>query len=239
MNQTIYDRYTSTCMLAEEDPHKALEWGKIYFRKHILPHLPSNRKARILDCGCGYGRNLEALRHLGYEQARGVDISPEQVSYAQKELGLLEVYCGDGIAFLRDRDDCYDVILILDVLEHLAVDESLALLSAAKARLSPEGIVIIQVPNALCPMNVYRNLDLTHQRSYTTRSLAQSLRLSGFSRMMFYSLPPLACGVGGWLRAVCWAVCLAPAICLFMWLCHGRMVGKIFTGNFLAVAHAR
>lgn len=238
MNQNIYDHYTSTCMLAEDDPRLALEWGKAYFRQRILPHLPSDRKTRILDCGCGYGRNLVALRQLGYEQVRGVDISPEQVAYAQKELGLTDVHCGDGADFLKNRVDCYDVILIMDVLEHLLVDESLALLAAAKSRLTPDGILVVQVPNALCPMNVYRYLDITHERSYTTRSLAQSLRLSGFSSMSFFPLLPLAYTVGGWIRAVCWAVFLGPAIVLFMWLCHGRMAGTIVTGNFLAIAHA-
>ena len=238
MSVSLYDQYTSTCMLAEENPAEALKWGRVYFKKRILPHLPSARSARLLDCGCGYGRTLEALRQLGYEHIRGVDISEEQVAYARKELGLSDVHCADGITFLRSNGDCYDVILLLDVLEHLSVDDSVALLSAAKSRLAPNGVLIIQVPNALSPMNVYRDLDVTHQRSYTTKSLAQSLRLSGWSQMSFFPLPPVPYGAGGWVRAVCWSLVLGPAIRLFMWMCHGRMVGRIFTGNVLAVVRA-
>ena len=97
MNQSIFDQYTSTCMLAEGDPSAALAWGKVYFRKCILPHLPPRRETRILDCGCGYGRMLKALQESGYQNVEGVDCSLEQVQYAQQVLGLQGVICADAV----------------------------------------------------------------------------------------------------------------------------------------------
>ncbi|MEI8140028.1 MAG: class I SAM-dependent methyltransferase [bacterium] len=238
MNQSIFDQYTSTCMLAEGDPSAALAWGKVYFRKCILPHLPPRRETRILDCGCGYGRMLKALQESGYQNVEGVDCSLEQVQYAQQVLGLQGVICADAVEFLKGRESFFDVILILDVLEHLEVDQTIELLKIARKRMAPGGIVVIQVPNALCPMNLYRYLDITHQRAYSVNSLSQTLRLAGYAAFSFYSIPPLPFGWRGRFRNWLWRLILNPVIHGFMWVIHGSIAGKIFSGNFLAVVPA-
>lgn len=235
MNPNLYDRYTSTCMLAGEDPEALLEWSRRYFRKTILPHLPADRSATILECGSGYGRNLKALRAAGYFRVVGVDFSEEQVRYARETLALDGVHCADAGAFLKESAATFDVVLLLDVLEHLEVDQTIEWLQLIRARLNPSGRVIIQVPNALCPMNLYCYLDITHYRSYTVRSLAQTLRLAGFSEMTFLAIPPLPVGLGGWLRNLLWRCVLNPAIRALMWACHGSIAGTVFTGNLLVV----
>jgi 2-polyprenyl-3-methyl-5-hydroxy-6-metoxy-1,4-benzoquinol methylase len=238
LSTNLYDRYTSTHMLADENPAALLAWSRRYFQSVILPHVPSDLKANILECGCGYGRNIQALRAAGYSRVTGIDISEEQVRYAREQLGLNDIHKGDASAFLRESDATYDVVLLLDVLEHLDVDTTVEWLELIRSRLSRSGKIIIQVPNALCPMNLYRDLDVTHYRSYTDRSMAQTLRLAGFSQTSFYGIPPLPIGLGGSLRHVLWRVFLNPLIRAFMWACHGSIAGSIFTGNLLAVVSA-
>ena len=238
MSTNLYDRYTSTHMLADENPEALLAWSRRYFQSVILPHIPSDPKTNILECGCGYGRNIRALRAAGYSQVTGIDVSEEQVRYAREQFGLDDIHQVDACTFLRESDAVYDVVLLLDVLEHLKVETTVEWLQLIRSRLSPSGKVIIQVPNALCPMNLYRYLDVTHYRSYTDRSMAQTLRLAGFSQMTFYGIPPVPVGLGGSLRHVLWRVFLHPSIRAFMWACHGSIAGTIFTGNLLAVVSA-
>ena len=235
MNKDIYERYTSTHMMAAENHEAILEWSRQYFRKTILPHLPMDRQVSILECGSGYGRNIKALREAGYTNVTGVDFSEEQVRYAREELALDGVHCADAAAFLRESPARFDVVLLLDVMEHLEVDQTIEWLQLIRSKLTPSGTLVIQVPNALCPMNLYRYLDVTHYRSYTDRSMAQTLRLAGFSDMTFLSIPPLAAGLGGRVRNIVWRTVLNPAIRAFMWACHGHIAGKIFTGNLLVI----
>lgn len=235
MSTNFYDQYTSTHMLAEGNAEEMLAWSLRYLQRVILPHVPADRQSRILECGCGYGRNMKALRDAGYSRVTGLDISGEQVRYAKEKLGIEDVHEADAGLFLRDTKDTYDAVLILDVFEHLEVATAVEWLELIRSRLNPGGKIIIQVPNAMCPMNVYRYLDVTHFRSYTDRSMAQTLRLAGFSTMAFSAIPPLAVGVAGIVRNVIWRALLNPAIGLFIHFCHGSMPGRIFTGNLLAV----
>ena len=115
MKVNLYDRYTSTCMLAGEDVEALLAWGQRYFQYTIRPHLPPDRDARILECGSGYGRHLKALREGGYRRVTGVDISQEQVRYAREKLGLDGIHCADAGTFRSSPPS--DVVLLLDVLE--------------------------------------------------------------------------------------------------------------------------
>jgi len=225
-------------MLAEGDPRAALAWGKVHFQKCILPHIPSSRKIRILDCGCGYGRMLKALREFGYQNVVGVDCSLEQVQYAQQILGLQGVNCADAVEFLKELESFFDVILILDVLEHLGVDQTIELLKIARQRMAPGGVIVIQVPNALCPMNLYRYLDITHQRAYSVNSLSQTLRLAGYADFTFYPIPPVSFGWRGRFRNWLWRLILNPVIHGLMWAIHGSIAGNIFSGNLLAVVSA-
>ncbi|NIP45389.1 MAG: methyltransferase domain-containing protein, partial [Gammaproteobacteria bacterium] len=61
----------------------------------IAPHLPDKR-ARLIDLGCGTGLAGQALADLGYERIDGVDFSP----------GMLAV--------ARDRN-CYSKLAIADL----------------------------------------------------------------------------------------------------------------------------
>ena len=186
----VYKNYTSTAMLTAQDEAALTRWSIGYFAAYIGPHLPPERSARILDLGCGYGRHILALQDLGYSNILGVDISEEQIAYATSHLGLTNVQVGDAIAALEGEQGGYDVILLLDVLEHLELAYSVQLLKAIRRVLKPGGVFIIQVPNALSPLSPNRHWDITHLRAYTTHSMEQHLRLSGFTEMHHLELPP-------------------------------------------------
>src|SRR4051794_9411808 len=61
-----------------------------YFRHRFGPFLPPDKSARIIDLACGAGELLELLRSLGYENARGIDLSESQLEHARR-MGLTNV----------------------------------------------------------------------------------------------------------------------------------------------------
>jgi SAM-dependent methyltransferase len=235
----VYERYLSTQVEGLAGDRSRLTADAIsHFKLNVVPLLPADRAAEIVELGCGYGRNILALRQCGYEQVIGVDISEEAVRYARDVLGLEQVVLADCFEFLEGLGRAVDVILLIDLLEHLEEDESIRLLESARAALKSGGTLVIQAPNGAAPLSPWRYADITHKRAYTPQSLAQSLTLAGFERDRIQHLATRnpQSGWRGWLRRVAWQGLISPAIRLFLKVAYGNDLGGIYTANLIAVA---
>jgi SAM-dependent methyltransferase len=146
--------------------------------------------ARILDAGCGTGRNLAEFGALG--TARGVDPSPQAIEFCRRRglTGVTEA----GIEALPFEDGTFDLILATDVLEHVERDD----LAAAELRrvAAPGALLVVTVP-------AYRWLWSQHDdshhhlRRYTAGVLRARLAGAGWRPVLltyFNSLllPPIA-----------------------------------------------
>jgi 2-polyprenyl-3-methyl-5-hydroxy-6-metoxy-1,4-benzoquinol methylase len=236
ISQKLYDRYTTTSHMAGVDEKFLSDWSGVYFRAHFAALLPLNRDAKILEVGCGYGRYLKELLDMGYTNAYGIDISEEQIQYARRELGLSIAEKADAVDWLRNKNDQFDCILVLDVLEHLQTDYLLTLGESIYSSLKPGGRVLVQVPNGVLPLNDHRYGDLTHMRAFTTKSMRQFFLLSGLKPIGYYDIPPIMNGIVGFIRRVLWSFVLKPIIACYMMVANGSRMGGIYTPNFLAVA---
>jgi SAM-dependent methyltransferase len=130
---------------------------------------------RIVDIGCGAAGMVPHVRELGY--AIGVDPSPELVEFARQNgiparLGSLP----DDVS--RSGEDPFDVVLLLDVLEH--IDDDLAALRGLRAVLRPGGVLLLTVP-AFQFLWSKHDVVNEHRRRYTRPALAQRLRQAGFA----------------------------------------------------------
>ena len=237
MNEDIYKNYTSVAVFASpEEEAQFSAWGERYFKKRILPHLPSDKDANILEIGCGYGRYLSVLASLGYTRTYGIDISEEQIAYARQHLHLTNVAQADALTFLTTHAERYHAVMLIDVVEHLTVDYAVELLSLVRQYLHPGGRLIIQVPNALAPLSPNYHGDITHAKLYSPRTLGQLLTMSGFRRFTHYELPPIPHGLKSRARALLWKGLLKPAIKGYLLTANGESMGGIYTSNFLTVA---
>lgn len=230
----VYKNYTTTAMLTGLDERKLTHWSIGYFTANIAPHLPEDKGVEIMEIGCGYGRNIKALQELGYSNSRGIDISEEQITYATNKLGLTNVEVMDAAVALSG-DERYDVILLLDVLEHLELAYSVQLIRLIFRALKPGGVFVVQVPNAISPLSPNRHWDITHLRAYTTHSMEQHLRLGGFSELQHYELPPHIHGLPSLIRRTLWTVVLKPFIAAYLLVSNSSMMGGIYTTNMLTV----
>jgi SAM-dependent methyltransferase len=95
---------------------------------------------RVLDVGCGYGRNLRPLQSAGFK-AMGVDANPEVVK-ANVAAGLS---CITSEQFATARD-VYDVILMSHVIEHFAPLDLVPFMDGYLDLLRPDGRLIIATP---------------------------------------------------------------------------------------------
>lgn len=140
------------------------------------------RPLRILEIGCGDGRDLAFLESLGHD-VTGVEPDPEARDNALAR--GLRVYDGHAenlpAAVYAEQ---YDVVLFLHVLEH-CLDPERALANAHE-RIAPNGRLVVEVPNSECLGHVHFGplwyfLDLPrHLNFFTERALKAQLQASGF-----------------------------------------------------------
>lgn len=127
---------------------------------------------KILDIGCGTGRNLEEFNKLG--PSWGIDNHKEAVKYC-KLRGLKSVKLGrsekSGFKSLA-----FDIVTLLDVLEH--VTEKATLLEIRRI-LRLEGLLIVSVPAYQWLWSKWDHI-LHHKRRYTKNSLRSKLEQNGF-----------------------------------------------------------
>jgi len=154
-----------------------------YFSKELLPHFPSDRNVRLLDVGCGFGSLLMALKEAGYGNAKGIDLSAEQLQMA-RSFGLENVEEADALEFLKNAQGEYDAISAIDVLEHQTKDETVDFLKMIQSALKPGGKVVMRVPNLDAPQaSVFANADFTHELYLNKSSALQLFRSAGFSNV--------------------------------------------------------
>ncbi len=99
----------------------------------------------VVDLGCGRGEWLALLRAAGVA-ARGVDANPAFVA-AGRARGL-DMELGDALGYLEALPpDSIDMVTAFHVIEHLATEDLLALLEAARGALRPGGCLLLETPN--------------------------------------------------------------------------------------------
>lgn len=161
-------------------------------RKEILPLLPQ-KASRVLDIGCGFGVTGAYLKSLQMaDEVCGIEIVPTAAQEAKKVLDEVVVLNLDQSSSLPFSESSFDLILCLDVLEHL-VDPWSAVKLLTKY-LKPSGAMIISVPNmrnfrVVLPLLLWGKfqyedsglLDSTHLRFFTKKSALELAACSGMS----------------------------------------------------------
>lgn len=137
---------------------------------------------KILDLACACGHNHRVLK--GYGEYHGLDLSPLALAYCRGK-GIPGLVRGDA-ARLPYRDGSFDVVLSLDVFEHIE-DDSLAIAEVHRV-LRPGGLLIFNVP-ALMSLFSRHDRAFHHHRRYGRMELAGKLEARGLSvrTMSFWS----------------------------------------------------
>src|SRR5712692_228547 len=120
--------------------------------------------ARILDAGCGSGRNMVELARYGSVTA--VELSTASVELARaREAG--EVIEG-SVLEMPFADASFDLATSLDVIEHL--DDDVGALRELRRVVAPGGCLLVTVPAYQWLWSGHDEIN-HHHRRYTRRSL--------------------------------------------------------------------
>lgn len=183
-----------------EDELKAISLGHPSYvwrfgqdrRLDLIQRYAGLKGKRILDVGCGLGTYMKKLRTFSND-VYGVDIDPEKVAQAQQHLEHVYLAPAEELPF---PDSYFDVVLLHEVLEHVADDRQAVREAYRVAKAG--GRLVIFVPNRLYPFETHgcywkgryyfgniplvnylplclRNRLCPHVRTYTVRGLRKLL----------------------------------------------------------------
>lgn len=206
----LYEHYVSSGQSGSQtttSADKLFASRKPFLDSLIKSHIPPDRASTILDLGCGHGAILYALKQHGYQNIRGIDISGEQIALAHK-LGIDEAIQAEVRQFVIDLpSESQDVVLLIDILEHLERQAQFDLLSNVSRVLRSGGKCVLHVPNAegLFGMRV-RYGDLTHELAFTPTSMRQLLAVLGFEQIRSYEDKPHGRNINGIVRHLVWEI---------------------------------
>ena len=165
----------------EESPWKATQILHMLRRNHLAPKT-------ICDVGCGAGEVLKQLQqNLGSECAFwGYDISPQAYELAKSRANQkLEFRLAD---FLEETDTCFDLILALDVIEHL--EDYFSFLRKLKPR---SRYTIFHIPLDLSVQTVFRRNALLKRRNlyahlhyFTKETALRTLKDTGYEVLDYF-----------------------------------------------------
>lgn len=158
------------------------------FKREYQGIIPPDKKADILDLGCGAGDFLYHLKKEGYSNFFGIDASSQQVEYCRRHV-TDRVDTVDGLQFLKEKPSAYDLIVAHDVLEHIPKGQTLEFLDLILSSLKNNGLFLARVPNMSNPFGLdARYNDVTHEIGFTSKSLYQVFSVASFTDIRF--LPP-------------------------------------------------
>jgi len=131
--------------------------------------------ARILDAGCGSGRNMLELARLG--TVTGIEMSETSVALA-RERSVGEVIAG-SVLDMPFADDSFELIVSLDVIEHL--EDDLGALREFRRAIAPGGTLLVTVPAYQWLWSGHDEIN-HHHRRYTRRTLQRVAERAGWQQ---------------------------------------------------------
>lgn len=117
--------------------------GRRRIARRLLAEIaPLGTGRRIVDVGCGTGANIASLADAYV--CHGIDPSPEGIRLARQRFPAVRFTCGLAPVAFGPEERSADVMLAMDVMEHVADDFLFA--SSLLATLKPGGHLLLTVP---------------------------------------------------------------------------------------------
>jgi SAM-dependent methyltransferase len=139
----------------------------------FLDRLADKKNLDVLDVGCGAGNMIHHLAQYG--RVRGIEVDARPVKIAQSR--GYDVRLGDATQAIPFPEASFDLVTVLDVIEHVDADENI--LREAYRVLRPNGALLITTP-AFQWLWSYNDVLNAHKRRYTAKELREKMERAGF-----------------------------------------------------------
>ena len=170
MDRIVYDR-----MAAHDTTHWWYTARREILADYITRYAGLKAGARILEIGCGTGHNLPMLARFGDVDAIEIDEAARDIASERlgKPVGASPLPALEGV-----ERSAYDLIAVLDVVEHIADD--VGALRAMAQCLAPGGHILIAVPAHRWMWSAHDVVN-HHQRRYSKATLDKAIADAGLT----------------------------------------------------------
>ena len=169
MDETLYK---------EQYENQKKHWWFVAKKKIIMSKVWKVKKKKldlqILDMGCGTGLMLSELAKVG--KTSGMDFSKEAIKYAKKSYDGTILQGTLPLKVPYDKDS-FDLIVSLDVIEHIDDDEKT--LQVIHNLLKDGGKCILTVPACMFLWSHHDDIN-HHKRRYSRKELQKKILDAGF-----------------------------------------------------------
>jgi SAM-dependent methyltransferase len=168
MDRIVYDR-----MAAHDSTHWWYRARRDILADYLTRYAALPTGARILEIGCGTGHNLPML--AGFGSVEAIEIDPAARAIASARLGRP---VGDAPlpALPGIERAAYDLIAVLDVVEH--IEDDVVALAAMRECLKPGGKILIAVPAHQWMWSAHDTVN-HHHRRYSKKTLTAAIAAAG------------------------------------------------------------
>ncbi len=168
MDRIVYDR-----MAAHDSTHWWYRARRDILADYITRYADLPANARILEIGCGTGHNLPMLAEFGEIDAIEIDAAAREIASARlgKPVSAAPLPELPGV-----ERGSYDMIAVLDVVEH--IEDDVGALKAMADCLKPGGKILIAVPAHGWMWSAHDVVN-HHKRRYSKTSLDAAIRAAG------------------------------------------------------------
>lgn len=169
MNPEEYER-----MFAAEDRQWWYAGMRAISAALLTPALAQGAARRLLDAGCGTGRNVAWLS--GFGRAVGIDLSAQALVLSRRRGAQV---ARASVLALPFADQSFDAVTSFDVLYHRWVPDDRAALVELRRVLKPGGLLLVRVP-ALGILWGAHDEAVHSRHRYTRHELVGLLQAAGF-----------------------------------------------------------
>lgn len=210
---------------------------KNYCDYNIGPFLPRQiSNSKILEIGPGLGEFVSFLNERGIFNIDVVDNDKEVLKFVSKNYRISKVIASENIGLLGKRLGSYDLIVLIQVLEHLPVNKHAAILKTLYSHLNKLGYLVIVVPNANNPLGLTeRYSDVQHTSSFSTQALLDLIDAAGIKKAKVqirgYEIPPY--GIVNLIRILLQK--MLHGLLLIIMIINGGLFFSTMTPNIMLV----
>lgn len=152
-NRVNFDDYTDNYNQLLKEKTQFFSPSEEYFARYKVDIVRKQVRSpvkRLLEYGCGIGRNIPFLQHA-FPQAVivGSDISSASLDSARQENPEVEFILEDGHVGAIEK---FDVIFVAGVFHHIPVEQRISVAKTISDRLSPGGMLFVFEHNPYNPV---------------------------------------------------------------------------------------
>lgn len=245
MNDDLTKQYNDLAGYRREhgDIEKVYALKKAYHRKNILSRIgrrfAPSAEINVLEFGPGIGCTADLI-HASYAKVDYsiVDCTQGVLDEVQAKFPQIAAFFVEDAEQLAKIDKQFDVIVAVDVWEHLPPDLLVPYTRWCWQQLKPGGMLIIQVPNWGCPLTAATFCsDLTHVNQLNEKSVRQLFRMVGIDDACFAVFNRLTPGFLGAVRDA-----ILRIYCIYLralYVLFGSVRLKVFSPDLVAVAEKK